>query len=70
MGAQTLTAEQSKGVKTSVLVVMLVLTLFVLILLAGQPIMYFHTEPLSVAYAIAIYVPVMAVCILAYRRLR
>ena len=70
MGAQTLTAEQSKGVKTSILVVMLVLILFVLILIAGQPIMYFHSEAQSVAYAIAIYVPVTAVCILAYRRLR
>jgi len=70
MGAVALTSEQSKGVKTSILVIMLVLFLFVLILVTGRPIMHFGTEPPSVEYAVVVYTPVMAICILAYRRLR
>lgn len=70
MSATTLTYEQSKGVKTSVLVIMLVLFLFVLIMVAGRPIVYFGNETPSLAYAVAVYIPVLAVCILAYRRLR
>jgi hypothetical protein len=49
---------------------MLVLLLFILVLVAGSPIKDFGTEPPSVAYAILIYTPIMAICILAYRRLR
>jgi hypothetical protein len=70
MGAAALTSEMSKGVKTIILVMMLVLLLFVIIMVAGRPIMYFETEPASIAYAVAVYTPVMAICILAYRRLR
>jgi len=66
----TLTSEQKKGVKTSIVVIMLVLVLFVLELLAGHPIMHFKTEPASVAFAVLVYTPVMAICLLAYRRLR
>jgi len=69
MGTETLTSEQRKGVITSILVVMLVLFLFGVILVAGRPIMYFGTETSSVAYVVAIYAPVVAICILAYRRL-
>lgn len=70
MGTAALTSEQSKGVKTSILVVMLVLFLFGLILVAGHPIMHFGTKPSSVAYAVLVYTPVTAICILAYRHLR
>lgn len=70
MGEVALTTEQTKGVKTSIVVIMLVLVLFVLELVAGNPIMHFKTEPASVAYAILVYTPVMGVCFLAYRRLR
>ena len=70
MGAVTLTSGQRKGVKTSILVTMLVLLLFVTILVAGRPISYFGSEPPSVAYAVAIYTPVIAICVLSYRRLR
>jgi hypothetical protein len=70
MGKVTLTSDQEKGVKTSIVVIMLVLVLFVLELIAGNPIMDFKTEPLSVAYAVLVYTPVMAICVLAYRRLR
>ena len=69
MGPEALTAEQKRGVKVGILVLMLVLLLFVAILVAGHPIMKFGTEPLSVAYAVGIYVPVIALCLLAYRRL-
>ena len=69
MSQVSLTREQKKGVKASIVVVMLVLVLFLSLLLAGRPIMYFGSEPPSAAYAIAVYVPVMAVCALAYRRL-
>ncbi len=48
---------------------MLILVLFVLVMVAGRPIMDFKTEPLSVVYAVVIYVPVMAVCAVAYGRL-
>jgi len=70
MDAVALTSEQRKGVKTSILVIMLVLLLFVLILAAGRPIVHFGTKPPSIAYAVAVYTPVLAICILAYRRLR
>ena len=70
MGEVALTTEQRKGVKTSIIVIMLVLMLFVLILVAGHPIVYFRTEPVSVAYALLVYTPVMSICVLAYRRLR
>lgn len=69
MVAVALTSEQSKGVKTSIVVIMLVLLLFVLILIAGQPIVYLGDEPPSIAYAVAIYAPVLAICFLVYRRL-
>jgi hypothetical protein len=69
MGQVALSADQRKGVKASILVVMLVLVLFSLVMVAGHPIMYFGTEPLSVAYTVGIYLPVMAICVLAYRRL-
>ena len=70
MGAGSLSQEQEKGVKASVVVVFLVLALFLLILVAGQPIVDLGSEPLSVAYTVLIYTPVMAICLLAYRRLR
>ncbi len=70
MGEVALTSEQRKGVKTSIIVIMLVLVLFVLVLVAGRPIMYFKTEPVSVGYVLLVYTPVMAICVLAYRRLR
>jgi hypothetical protein len=69
MSQIALSADQRKGARTSVLVVMLVLLLFALIMVAGHPIMYFGTEPPSLAYVVGVYVPVMALCILAYRRL-
>ncbi len=64
-----LTADKRKAALACVLVVMLVLVLFVLELVAGRPIMDFRNEPLSVAYAVGVYVPVIALCILAHRRL-
>jgi di/tricarboxylate transporter len=70
MNQLTLTEEQRRGVRASILVVMLVLVLFVLVLVAGRPIMDFGNEPLSIAYTVVIYIPVMALCLLAYRRLR
>ncbi len=69
MGSE-LTTAQKNGAKASILVVMLVLVLFVLLLIAGRPIMYFGTESASVAYTILVYTPVLALCALAYRRLR
>ena len=69
MGQVALTSEQKKGIRASILAVMLVLALFVLILVSGRPIMDFGSEPVSVAYTVLIYVPVMAICILAYVRL-
>jgi hypothetical protein len=68
MGSE-LTTAQKNGVKASIFVIMLVLVLFVLVLVAGHPIMYFGTEPPSVAYAVVVYTPVLALCALAYRRL-
>jgi hypothetical protein len=65
-----LTAAQKNGAKASILVIVLVLVLFVLVLIAGHPIMYFGSEPASVAYTIVVYTPVLALCALAYRRLR
>ena len=69
MGLSTLTQEQVKGVKASILVIMLVLVLFALVLVAGRPIMDFHSESPSLVYVVGIYIPVMALCIVAYRRL-
>jgi hypothetical protein len=69
VGQVALTAEQRKGAKVAILVVILVLVLFVSLLAAGRPIMHFGTEPLSIAYTLLVYVPVMAICVLAYRRL-
>ncbi len=70
MDPLALTAEKRKGVKATFVVVMLVLVLFVLVLLAGSPILVFETKPLSVAYALVVYVPVMALCYVAYRRMQ
>jgi len=70
MNPEKLTTEQKKGVKVSILVVMLVLLLFVMISVAGQAIPYFGSKPLSVAYSVLVYIPVMAVCVLAYKRIR
>jgi flagellar basal body-associated protein FliL len=64
-----LTAAQKSGAKVSILVIALVLVLFVSVLVAGHPIMYFGNAPASVAYTIVIYLPVLALCALAYRRL-
>jgi flagellar basal body-associated protein FliL len=65
-----LTTSQKSGAKASILVIMLVLVLFVLILVAGHPIMFFGSGLASVAYTIVVYTPVLALCALAYRRLR
>ena len=65
-----LTTEQKNGAKASILVIVLVLVLFVMVLVAGHPIMYFGTGPASVVYTIVIYTPVLALCALAYRRVR
>lgn len=70
MGLTTLTQEQAKGVKASMLVIMLVLVLFALILVSGDPIVDFRNEPSSLAYVVGVYTPVMALCLLTYRRLR
>lgn len=69
MALRALTRDQRNGVKVSLLAVMLVLFLFETILVAGSPIMYFGSQPQSVAYVFAVYIPVIAVCLLAYRRL-
>jgi hypothetical protein len=69
MGPELTTAQKS-GAKTSILVIILVLVLFVLVLVAGRPIMYFGSGLVSVAYTIVVYTPVLALCALAYRRLR
>ncbi len=68
-GANPLTMEQAKGAKLSIVVVMLILLLFVVVLVAGSPIVALGNEPSSVVYSVAIYLPVVAVCILAYRRI-
>ena len=70
MGAEQLTSGQKKGVRATVLVLMLVLLLFVVILAAGRPIPDIGSEPASIAYAVLVYVPALAVCIQAFRRIR
>jgi p-aminobenzoyl-glutamate transporter AbgT len=67
---QQLTAEQKKGIKVAIVVVMLVFLLFLVVLVSGQSIMAFQNEPVSVAYAVLVYTPVMALCALAYIRLQ
>jgi hypothetical protein len=69
MPTEELGVEQRKGAVLSIAVVLLVLVLFMLILAAGHAIMDFGTKPLSVAYVVAVYIPVMALCYSAYRRL-
>jgi len=69
MSQVTLTEDQRKGIRASILAVVLVLVLFVLVLAAGHPIMYLGSETASIAYVVAVYIPVMAICLLAYRRL-
>jgi len=66
---ESLTAEQRKGIKVAILVLLSVMALFLLVLVAGDPIMYFGTKPPSVAYGILIYTPVVALCAMAYKRL-
>ena len=69
MAGVSLTADERRGVRASLLVVMSVLVLFVVILVAGRPIKDFGAEPASVGYALIVYVPVMVMCLLAYRRI-
>jgi Na+-driven multidrug efflux pump len=69
VGLVALTYDQRKSVKVSMLVAMLVLVLFAVLLVAGRPIMYFGSDSLSVAYLVAVYLPIMAICLLAYRRM-
>jgi hypothetical protein len=69
MSHESLTSDQIGGVKASAVVLMLVLVLFALLLVAGAPILDFGNKPLSVAYVVVIYIPIMVVCGLAVRRL-
>ena len=70
MSVPVLTQEQEKGVKASIFVILLVLVLFALILVAGDPIMDFRNESPSLVYVVAVYIPIMALCVLTYRRVR
>lgn len=65
-----MTSGQKKGVRATIVVLMLVLALSVALLIAGHPIAYFGSKPASVAYAVVVYLPVMALGLLAYRRVR
>ena len=69
MEAETLKGGQRTGAKAAIVSVLFVLVLFVLLLVIGQPIHYFGSKALSVAYAVVIYVPVVLLCVFAYRRI-
>lgn len=44
--------------------------MFALLLLAGRPIVGLGDKAVSLAYALGVYTPVIALCLLAYKRLR
>ena len=68
MEAAMLGPEQKAGVKASIVVVLLILVLFLVVLVSGQPIMQLQSEQFSVAYSLAIYIPVLIMCLAAYRK--
>jgi hypothetical protein len=70
MEAKTLGEAEKKAALVSILVVMLVLMLFVSVMVVGQPISYLGSEPTSVAYALLVYLPVILLCLTAFRRIR
>ena len=45
-----------------------VLFLFLVVQLIGRPIRHLGSEPLSVLYSLAVYVPVIVVCVFALWR--
>ena len=58
------------GGKLAVLVALLILLVSMVQLPLGSPIAFFGSTELSVAYVLVVYLPVFAVCVLAYRKLR
>lgn len=58
------------GAKLAVAVSLLILLIAVIELLLGRPIAHFGSLALSVAYVLVVYLPVIAVCVLAYLRLK
>lgn len=69
MEARTLSGAEKTGVRAVILSILCVLVLFVLLLVIGQPIHYFGSKALSVTYVVVIYVPVVLLCVFAYRRI-
>jgi hypothetical protein len=61
-------ADVKAGVRTAVAVILLVLAISVLQLLAGKPIAALGTIQSSLAYCVLVYVPLILVCAVAYRR--
>ncbi len=62
--------EQKKGVRVGIYMNFLVLLVFLVVLATGHPIALFRTPALSVAYSVIVYLPVMILCAVAYRRLK
>jgi len=68
-------AQQGKqgvdlGARLAIVVAVLVLLVSAVQLPLGNPIGYFGSTALSLVYVFTIYVPVLAVCVLSYLRLR
>ena len=70
MARESLSEEQKKGVRVGIYVNFLVLLVFLVVLATGQPIAFFQTPEASVAYSVVVYLPVMILCVIAYKRLR
>ncbi|MBI3023522.1 MAG: hypothetical protein HYY68_07350 [Thaumarchaeota archaeon] len=70
MARESLSEEQKKGVRVGIYVNLLVLLVFLVVLATGHPIAFFQTTAASVAYSVVVYLPVMILCVIAYKRLR
>ncbi len=70
MTRESLSEEQKKGIRVGIYANLLVLLVFLVVLATGHPIAFFRIPAASVAYSIVVYLPVMILCAIAYRRLR
>jgi len=58
------------GAKLAIVAALLILLVSAVQLPLGSPIAFFGSNALSLAYVLLVYLPVFAVCALAYRRLK
>ncbi|MBI2185045.1 MAG: hypothetical protein HYU39_08825 [Thaumarchaeota archaeon] len=57
-----------KGIQATIAAILGVLVLFVGVSIVGSPIKSFRTPESSISFAVAMYLPILIVCVLVLRR--